>query len=1099
VKNEKINVKWMLGFMMLLFTCGGSAFASGGGAHWGYNGHEGPANWGDLAPEYAVCKTGLSQSPINIDQTIPADLAAIQFAYQEVPLKIVNNGHTVQVNYPAGSSIVADGKSYQLLQFHFHSPSENVRQGSAYPLEMHLVHKASDGQLGVVGVFFEEGAPNPVLEQIWRHLPTQVGHEQQISGKAVNAALLLPRIGSYYHFDGSLTTPPCSEGVKWYVMQNPLSISRAQVEKFLGLVSENARPAQPLHSRPVKAVYHAQTALIPVAKQYTAATPATVHKSAVHEAAPAHASPTSGHAAATAGNGDADAHGHGGGHAEFENVAAKPIVLVAKNKLNELDANRHRAVKAEAVELNSEGGESSLAIVFVLAAVLLIAGGLYMRSDAFINRRLGFKLGVGFSAMILLALSIGLGSYYYMDDINNKYDLALSALELNMMSSELNSLQYAFVLHGIEDKARGEESRKEIEELLVEFDEDIDAILAHDLEKDEIAVLEHIDKTAGDYKKSFAHLVEKYHAIEKLKEELDEAGETIGHELTKIIHKHEKELEELEVHGAASGQLTLQTKLVETLFEAEILELKLAHAEVEFLLDKHIERVAAMEADLSELYAVLGTIKNIIPLLDTPTTEQRADLAMIADVEAVLHHFQKQLGEVIVDELLVESDLIDLTADVVDIEMNSTAFAERMDHEAEATKEQADQASMMLMALALLIGGLVSYSMTRSITRPVAVAVEMIEDLEKGHVGKRGQQTSQDEIGMMVGTMNRFAESLQTEMVANLLLLAKGDLTFDIEPRDDQDEIRKAIKKLGIDINEIVGQIQISGEQISSGSSQVASTSESLSQGATEQASSLEEISASLNQMSSQTSTNAENATQANLLATEAKDAAEKGSNQMQSMVTAMTEINEAGQNIGKIIKVIDEIAFQTNLLALNAAVEAARAGQHGKGFAVVAEEVRNLAARSAEAAAETAELIEGSVAKTENGSAIANQTAEALQEIVGGIGKVSDLVNEIAAASNEQAQGVSQISQGVSQVDTVTQQNTANAEEGAAAAEELSGQAEQLQRMLQRFIVKKEQQHQRSADRMPATRQSSISWQHMPLKPQSAPVESTQISLNDS
>jgi methyl-accepting chemotaxis protein len=246
----------------------------------------------------------------------------------------------------------------------------------------------------------------------------------------------------------------------------------------------------------------------------------------------------------------------------------------------------------------------------------------------------------------------------------------------------------------------------------------------------------------------------------------------------------------------------------------------------------------------------------------------------------------------------------------------------------------------------------------------------------------------------------------------------------------------------------------MAAEQISGGADQISDTSQQLSQAATEQASSLEEITSSMTEMGSRTKHNADNAVQVNQLTDQARQVAEKGNSQMRDMVDAMGDINSSAQDISKIIKVIDEIAFQTNLLALNAAVEAARAGQHGKGFAVVAEEVRNLAARSAKAASETATLIEGSVAKAGNGSRIAEDTAGALDEIVTSISKVSDLVGEISASSDEQAQGISQISIGLSQIDEVTQQNTSNAVECAATSEELAAQANDLREMLARFTL---------------------------------------------
>ncbi|OEU74087.1 MAG: hypothetical protein BA874_02795 [Desulfuromonadales bacterium C00003068] len=341
------------------------------------------------------------------------------------------------------------------------------------------------------------------------------------------------------------------------------------------------------------------------------------------------------------------------------------------------------------------------------------------------------------------------------------------------------------------------------------------------------------------------------------------------------------------------------------------------------------------------------------------------------------------------------------------------------------------------------------------IRKPLVVIEEMFDNMAAGRFDGRLQMDRHDEIGHIGQTIDRFADFLQHDVLVSLQKLAQGDLSFDVNPRDQHDSLRIALKKVCDDLNDVLLRVQMGGTQIASGASQVSDSSQSLSEGATDSASSLEEISASMNELSSQTRTNAENSQQANTLASQARSAADRGNTQMRQMVTAMADINESGLNISKIIKVIDEIAFQTNLLALNAAVEAARAGQHGKGFAVVAEEVRNLAARSAKAAQETAALIESSVSKAEYGAEIADNTAEAFSSIVEEIQKVNDLVGEISSSSSEQAQGITQINDGISKIDEVTQQNTANAEEGAAAAEELSSQAAQLEDILKKFVLK--------------------------------------------
>jgi methyl-accepting chemotaxis protein len=255
--------------------------------------------------------------------------------------------------------------------------------------------------------------------------------------------------------------------------------------------------------------------------------------------------------------------------------------------------------------------------------------------------------------------------------------------------------------------------------------------------------------------------------------------------------------------------------------------------------------------------------------------------------------------------------------------------------------------------------------------------------------------------------------------------------------------------------NELLGNINAAAEQVAAGAKQISDSSVQLSQGSTEQASTVQQLTSSLEEVSTQTKQNAKNANEANTLAEAVRDNAQQGSGQMSDMLKAMEEINNSSSDISRIIKVIDEIAFQTNILALNAAVEAARAGQHGKGFAVVAEEVRNLAARSANAAKETTELIEGSIKRTENGTRIAKETSESLNKIVEGVEKAAALVNNIDIASNEQAAAIEQINQGIIQVSQVIQANSATSEESAAASEELSTQAELLRDSVHKFKLK--------------------------------------------
>jgi methyl-accepting chemotaxis protein len=237
--------------VLLVLLASFTAYGSGGAAHWTYDGHSGPENWGTLAHEFAACGEGKAQSPIDIKDAKPGRVEPIETDYQETPLDIINNGHTIQLNYESSSHAVLAGHDYKLAQFHFHTPSEHLINGRSFPMELHIVHKDDAGKIAVIGLMFEEGRENKFLARFWSKLPQQAEQQAHDGSTEINVSDLLPSDKAFFHYAGSLTTPPCTEGVKWFVLKQPVSASREQIRQFAALFGHNERPVQPLNGRSV--------------------------------------------------------------------------------------------------------------------------------------------------------------------------------------------------------------------------------------------------------------------------------------------------------------------------------------------------------------------------------------------------------------------------------------------------------------------------------------------------------------------------------------------------------------------------------------------------------------------------------------------------------------------------------------------------------------------------------------------------------------------------------------------------------------------------------------------------------------------------------
>ena len=386
--------------------------------------------------------------------------------------------------------------------------------------------------------------------------------------------------------------------------------------------------------------------------------------------------------------------------------------------------------------------------------------------------------------------------------------------------------------------------------------------------------------------------------------------------------------------------------------------------------------------------------------------------------------------------------------------MHRIAQAEAHEQEAAITGSMIFSIAALILSIAITL--FVAYDLIKTIQKSMVLLSNAAKDIAVGRVDIHLEKYNNDEFGDLVDEYTKVIENIKDQAkVAEEV--SNGNLTVTVNPKSADDVLGNSLKKLVEDNHNALSNISDAGSQVTVSSSQVASASQALAQGSTEQASAIQQITASIDEIADKTRQNAEQANSAAGLVMRAIGDVKQGNVQMQNMVSAMEDINKSSESISKIIKTIEDIAFQTNILALNAAVEAARAGEAGKGFAVVAEEVRSLAAKSAEAASETSALIEDSIDKVNAGSKIADQTARAMEEISKVVQESEHIINGIAESSNYQATAVAQIEQAISQVSQVVQTNSATAEESAAASQELSEQASTLKSLVAKFKLREE------------------------------------------
>ena len=473
-----------------------------------------------------------------------------------------------------------------------------------------------------------------------------------------------------------------------------------------------------------------------------------------------------------------------------------------------------------------------------------------------------------------------------------------------------------------------------------------------------------------------------------------------------------------------------------------------------------------VESEKSKMDSLLTKYESLIDQEEKPYYENALNLwTQYSQADDKLMALAKQ-GNTDEARSILEGECVELYNSLNTAFSDIVTYNQNGSEEETASSERLYRNALIFQAgiiiVIIIIGVFFSFVIIRGIKFPIFEIEKAASRMAQGDLDIDISYTSKDELGVLSDQVRELIRKLQ--MIIDdenkfLAQMASGDFTVDstceTEYTGGFKPLLISFRAIAEKLNHTILQISESSAQVASGSDQVSSGAQALSQGATEQASSVEELAATINEISEKVKQNAENARQANHMAGVVGSEMQTSNQKMQEMMQAMNNISNCSDEIGKIIKTIEDIAFQTNILALNAAVEAARAGTAGKGFAVVADEVRNLAGKSAEASKNTSVLIENSLRAVENGTLIADETAQSLLQTVKGVEEVANIISQISEASNNQAEAISQITMGIDQISSVVQTNSATAQESAAASEELSSQSQLMKDLVGRFRLR--------------------------------------------